>query len=127
MTIKNMEMLFQRLLGTTDSAGVKGILDEMGDYTDVGLDRQFGELKLKWHAYGDNEFNIGTIGAASKPGRSLTERITNAIDAILEERFLNASSSPTSPQRAASEWFGRPISGPDTGLFQWRYQDGNYD
>lgn len=127
MAIKNFQELFQRLIETTSTSDIKTILDELGDYSDVGLNKQFGNLNLQWYAYGGNEYNIGTIGVASKSGRSLTERITNAIDAILEERFLTSNSNPTSPQRAASDWFGRPVSGPDSGLYQWQYQDGNYD
>ena len=101
MQIKNFTELFQRLIETTYSTEIKKILDDLGDYSDVGLNKQFGNLNLQWQAYGDNEYNIGTIGVASKAGRSLTERITNAVDAILEDKFLSSSSKPSSPQRAS--------------------------
>jgi hypothetical protein len=127
MTINNLSDLYKRLIATTSSTDVKQILDEIGDYADVVLDKPFGKLGLLWHPYGGNTSNISTIGLATKAARSLTERITNAIDAVLEDRATTAISKPTSPQRAASEWFGRPITGPDSGLYKWEYSDGKYD
>lgn len=127
MATKTFHELFNQLIATTSSTDITTILNDIGDYPDVGLNKQFGNLNLQWYAYGGNEFNIGTIGVSSKPGRSLTERITNAIDAILEERHETSTSHPTSPQKAASEWFGRQVTGPDSGLYQWDYSDGNYD
>ena len=127
MAIKNPTDLFSRFIGTTSSTDVRRILAEIGDHPDVGIDTPFGEMGLLWHPYGGNTSNISTIGLATKAARSLTERITNAIDAILEDRAVTATSKPSSPLRAASEWFGRPITGPDTGLYRWEYSDGKYD
>jgi hypothetical protein len=127
MPIKTMSDLLIRFLYESSSPAIKEILDEVGDYSEVGLDMPFGQLNLFWHAYGGNSSNWSTIGLATKAGRSLTERITNAIDAVLEERAASSPSKPTSPQRAASEWFGRPITGADSGLYNWEYADGQYD
>ncbi len=127
MPINTLSNLLTRLLYESSSPAVKEILEEIGDFSDVGLDAPFGQLGLFWHPYGGNSSNYSTIGLATKAGRSLTERITNAIDAILEERATASPAKPTSPQRAASEWFGRPITGADTGLFSWEYSDGQYD
>lgn len=127
MPINSFSDLFKSLIGTTSSTDVSHILQEIGDYPDVGLENEFGTLGLHWIPYGGNTSNISTIGLATKAGRSLSERITNAIDAILEERATTALSKPNSPQRAASEWFGRPVSSPDSGLYKWSYTDGNYD
>ena len=127
MTINSIQELFYQLFVTTSSAEVRTILAAIGDYPETGLDSPFGKLGVVWHPYGDNTSNFSTIGLATKPGRSLTERLTNCEDAILEERSLSALSKPDSPLRAASEWFGRPISGPDNGLFKWNYSDGNND
>lgn len=127
MSINSFSDLFNRLINESTSPGIKEILEELGDYPDVGLQNQFGNLGLFWQPYGGNSSNLSTIGLATKAGRSLTERITNAIDAVLEERAVTSASKPTSPQRAASEWFGRPITGPDSGLFEWEYADGQYD
>lgn len=127
MAIDNIEELFKQLLRTTTPAEMKKILAEIGDVTDIGLDRPFGKLQLHWHPYGNKTSNYSTIGLASKPGRSLTERITNAIDAVLEGRSLSAATVPISPQAAVNEWFGRPYSGPDAGIFNWKYEQGNND
>lgn len=127
MSINNLSDLFKRLITTTSSTDVKQILHEIGDHADTGLDNPFGKLGLSWHPYGGNISNVSTVGLATKAGRSLTERITNAIDAILEDRATTAVSKPNSPQRAASEWFGRPVTGPDSGLYKWEYSDGKYD
>ena len=84
MVINSVQELFQQLLKVTTPLEVKTILSEIGDVTDIGLDRPFGKLQLHWHPYGNKTSNYSTIGLASKPGRSLTERITNGIDAVLE-------------------------------------------
>lgn len=127
MSINSFSDLFERLIIESASPVIKEILEEIGDYPDVGIQNQFGNLGLFWQPYGGNSSNWSTIGLATKAGRSLTERITNAIDAVLEDRAVSSPSKPTSPQRAASEWFGRPITGPDSGLFDWEYSDGQYD
>jgi len=124
---QNLENLFRAFQGTTSSNDVKSILEEYGDRPEIGVDQKFGELGLMWHPYGDNVSNISTIGLARDPGRSLIERITNAFDAVLDERFDPSFSSPSNPRVAAKNWFGRPMSGPDDGLFKWRYADYGYD
>lgn len=127
MTINSIQDLFSQLLKTTTPSGVKEILTEIGDVADIGLDNPFGKLKLHWHPYGNTTSNNATIGLASKQGRSITERITNGIDAVLEEHSLRVSTKPISPQAAVNEWFGRPYSNFDAGLFTWKYSEGNYD
>ena len=127
MSINSVQELFQQLLKVTTPQEVKSILSEIGDVTDIGLDRPFGKLQLHWHPYGNKTSNYSTIGLASKPGRSLTERITNGIDAVLEGHSLNAATLPTSPQSAVHEWFGRPYSGANTGIYNWKYEQGNND
>ncbi len=127
MEIYSIPELFNQLLGATTPTQIREILASIGDVTDIGLDRPFGNLKLHWHAYGNKTSNYSTIGLASKPGRSLTERITNAIDAVLEGHSLSAATLPTSPQAAANEWFGRPYSGSASGIYNWKYEQGNND
>lgn len=119
--------LFEELIGTTSSRRVAGVLAEYGDRPDVQLDERFGELGLFWHPYGDNASNVSSIGLARDPGRSLIERITNAIDAILDERYDPSVIPPRSARLAARQWFGRPVTGPDDGLFKWRFSDQGYD
>lgn len=127
MTIKTLSDLLTRLLHESSSPAVKSILDEIGDTSSIGLDVPFGDLGLFWHPYGGNNSNYSSVGLGTKSGRSLTERITNAIDAVLEDRASTSPSKPSSPQRAASEWFGRPVTGADSGLYSWEYSDGQYD
>lgn len=125
MAINSIQELFNQLLKATTPLEVKNILSEIGDVTDIGLDKPFGRLQLHWHPYGNKTSNYSTIGLASKPGRSLTERITNAIDAVLEGHSLSTATLPTSPQEAVHEWFGRPYSSSDAGIFNWKYEQGN--
>lgn len=127
MPIKNLSDLLAQLLHESSSPAVKSILDEIGDTSNIGLDVPFGDLGLFWHPYGGNNSNYSSVGLGTKSGRSLTERITNAIDAVLEDRASTSPSKPSSPQRAASEWFGRPVTGADSGLYSWEYSDGHYD
>lgn len=121
MAIDSTKSLFEALVRATRNEEVRGILEEIGDSSEATLDVPFGRFKFHWHAFGNNPSNISTIGLGTKPGRSLTERVTNAIDALLEDRVQVAVAPPTSPRLAAKAWFNRPISGPDDGLFKWDY------
>lgn len=127
MPFSSYEEILRSMLAITSSLEMRQILREIGDYADIGLDQPFGPFNFIWHAFGDNPSNISTIGLATKAGRSLAERLTNAIDGILEERVVTGIPTPPSPRQAAMQWFGRPVSGPDDGLFKWSYADGGYD
>jgi hypothetical protein len=122
MDIASRRALLKQLLQTRSSQDVSAVLRDLGDTSEQGLDRPFGPFNLCWKAFGDNPSNESTVGLGTKPGKSLTERITNAIDALLELRASPASQSgialPSSARRAAEEWFGRTITGPEQGLFR---------
>jgi hypothetical protein len=45
------------------------------------LESRFG---YRWRPVGDNEANFGLIDVGSDPGVALVERVTNAIDAVIE-------------------------------------------
>ncbi|MBL7876766.1 MAG: hypothetical protein JNL53_13955 [Cyclobacteriaceae bacterium] len=126
MAVQSIQDLFNRLMPTTTPKELTDVLVEIGDYRDVGLSNPIG-LGLFWHPYGNKTSNYSTIGLASKPGRSLTERITNAIDAVLEDHSAKAPSKPHSPQAAVNEWFGRPFSTSESGLYNWNYAEGGFD
>jgi len=112
--------LLKSLLSTNKPSEVKEILDEAGDSADLEAEESFGNLDLEWHFYGDNSSNMSTINLGSNPGRSLIERVTNAIDAILEgEMHRRDGPEPKSPMDAAKKWFGRPPSTIDSGIFTW--------
>ncbi|MDB2318018.1 hypothetical protein N9V88_00360 [bacterium] len=127
MSFRSQRELLDALLESTSSTKVAEILCELGDKTDLKLDEEFGRLGLQWHAFGDSESNISTINLATKPVRSLVERITNAMDALLEKASVKATSRPPSSREAAKEWFGRPVSAPMDGAFNWKHDKVNRD
>lgn len=121
MAVGSLRSLLESLLRATTNSEVRAILDEIGDTPEIGLNTPFGRLGLQWLPFGSNPSNLSTIGLGTKPGRSLTERLTNAADALLEERVQPNVAPPNSARLAAKAWFNRPISGPDDGLFKWDY------
>ncbi|MCR9096305.1 MAG: hypothetical protein NXI30_18925 [bacterium] len=126
MAIRTADELFSRLSKAREVSEVEVILKEIGDSGTVGLNETFGPLGCKWVPYGATDSNASTIGLGSKPGRSLTERITNAMDAVLElKHHESGSSSPSRPFEAAADWFGRPASGAREGLFQVESKEGD--
>lgn len=122
-----MEELFSALIASRTSAEVRAALAAVGDSADLDIRTDFGPLNLRWEPFGDKLSNISSIGLGTKPGRSLTERVTNAIDAILEERARKAVTLPNSSRIAAQQWFGRPITGPDDGLYKWTFEGSKFD
>jgi hypothetical protein len=127
MSASNLEDLLHQCLATTSYSDMRNILQSLGDHAEAGLDEPFGAMNFCWHAFGNNPSNYSSIGLGTKSGRSLTERITNAVDAILEDRVTSNVAPPASPRAAAQQWFGRPISGPDDGLFNWSFSEHGYD
>jgi len=119
--------LLRRLLAAKSADTVRTILSEIGDTSQTQIGEKIGRSPYSWHPFGNNLSNISTIGLATKPGRSLTERLTNAMDALLEDRASPGMQLPTSSRAAAQQWFGRPVSGPDEGLFNWVFNDSDYD
>lgn len=71
------------------------------------------ETSIEWMPVGGRKNNSGTIQAAGDPARSLIERVTNGIDAVLERAFQEHNGKPDcrSPREAAGAWFGVPKSG----------------
>ncbi len=120
MGIDSVNQLLDALLKATTSDQVNHILAELGDGPDVDVDEPFGALGCQWHFFDDNSSNMSTINLGSKPGHSLTERVTNAIDAVFEREMLlqgNPAHPPGSPLEAADAWFDRPWSTAGDGLF----------
>lgn len=65
-------------------------------------------LGYHWLPIGGRPNNEGTIDQSSDPAESLTERITNAIDAILEREWREHhlhEPKPGSPREAVERWF----------------------
>ena len=65
-----------------------------------------------WRDLGDRPNNAGTVQIASSAASALIERVTNAIDGMLELKAEeHAGALPASPRDAAREWFAVPRHG----------------
>jgi hypothetical protein len=66
--------------------------------------------RTKWRAVGDRENNLATINLGSDPAAGLIERVTNAIDAVIDRKWwdLGQPNDVLSPRAAAELWFGIP-------------------
>lgn len=62
---------------------------------------------------GGRENNLGQIAIGSDPGRGIVERLTNAMDAVLELEHYKHTGIPKckNPQEAATSWLGIPAKG----------------
>ncbi|GJM25044.1 MAG: hypothetical protein DHS20C16_14590 [Phycisphaerae bacterium] len=126
MAIQTLDVLFDRVLAARKKSEIQIILKELGDRTSMGLGEKFGPLNCEWVAYGESESNEASIGLSTNAGRSLTERITNGIDALLESAHAESrNGTPRTPSDAAELWFGRDPSGPQSGLYSGEDKEGN--
>lgn len=66
-----------------------------------------------WLPVGARPNNRGIIEVSSNPGRAVVERVTNAIDAVLDAEFISHDGKPavSSPQEAATSWLNVPEDG----------------
>jgi hypothetical protein len=66
-----------------------------------------------WVPFGGRDNNRGTIEVSADPGRSLVERLTNGIDAILEDEHKKHNGFPDcrTPKEAATTWLNVPEGG----------------
>jgi hypothetical protein len=119
MNSAEQKAFLDKLLLIRTSSGMRSLLQEYGDSDSATIDAP-NKYGLVWKPFGGTASNFSTIGLGTKPGRSLTERITNAIDALLEDRAPLGVAAPNSPRLAASQWFGRPVSTSESGLFSWK-------
>jgi len=121
MSNMNVQTLYYALLTAKTVTQVRNILTQLGDSEEVRPLTPLKPMGLCWFPFGGREANIATINVATHAGRSLTERVTNAIDAVLEDGYDREQKSEPTPRMAAEKWFRRPQSGPDTGLYQIDY------
>lgn len=98
----------EQLLATTTPRDLTVLLNALGDRPGLALSESFGPYNLKWVSFGGKQLNISSTNLATKPGRALAERITNGIDALLEERAQGRDTLPKSAREASQKWFGRP-------------------
>jgi hypothetical protein len=77
------------------------------------LDTAAAELgECHWRDLGDRPNNAGTVQIASSAASALVERVTNAIDGMLELKAEeHIGDLPTSPRDAARDWFAVPRNG----------------
>src|SRR5258706_14525981 len=99
-SLDTSKLLFE-LLSATTSEEYRSILGNLGDETDTSFDTAFGPYGLVWKPYGNDQSNISTINIATKPGRTIAERITNGIDALFEQRVESSTASILRLRRAA--------------------------
>lgn len=67
---------------------------------------------LSWRPVGNRENNIGTIRLGSDPALGIVERVTNAMDALLDlGRAEHSDDEPSSPRGAAKLWYSVPPGG----------------
>lgn len=97
--------LLQALLDATETSEVASALE--------AFEASFERGGLIWAPVGGRENNRGTIEVARDPGRSLVERLTNSIDAILELEHDKHNGMPDcrSPKDAATAWLNIPQAG----------------
>ena len=79
------------------------------EVTDFLIDFQ-EEENIKWVPVGSRQDNIATINIGTDPAAGLTERITNAIDAVieLEWHIQGQPEEVASPRTATKNWFNIP-------------------
>src|SRR5262249_26457745 len=77
-----------------------------------GLEEKHGFV---WRPVGDREANYGNIAMGSDPGHAFVERVTNAIDAVIEREGLRSAKKagkakrlPITPRDGVEDWFGVP-------------------
>lgn len=96
---------FLKALLATDKSSVVTTLVE--DYCEAH------SAAIRWRPVGDKPNNSGPIGVAGDPARALLERVTNAIDAVIERAHQEHQGKPkcSSPREAVQTWFGIPSQG----------------
>ncbi len=94
-----MEKYFKQLLEANTVREVTDLLEEFQE-----------EVNIKWIPVGGRQDNIATINIGTDPAAGLTERITNAIDAVIELEW-HKQGKPTdisTPRQATENWFNIP-------------------
>ncbi len=92
------ESEMEELLNINEATEMEGFINKVED-----------KYNLQWRPVGDKENNVGVINMGADPGEGFIERLTNAIDAILERAALEnpeMDNYPDNPREAVEEWFG---------------------
>lgn len=93
MSYKGLE---KKLLAATKVSDIVSIVNDLQD-----------DDAVAWRAVGGNDNNLAIIGIGSDPAAGLIERVTNALDAILDRMwyFHKMPSNISSPRMATEKWF----------------------
>jgi len=70
-----MKEIFKQLLIAHKTSEVTNVLMKLG------------KSKMRWEPVGGRKNNLATINIGTDPAAGVTERITNAIDAVLEKEW----------------------------------------
>uniref|UniRef100_A0A832ML30 Uncharacterized protein n=1 Tax=Eiseniibacteriota bacterium TaxID=2212470 RepID=A0A832ML30_UNCEI len=95
----NQESFFNALLSASTTEQVVAAIE--------AFETAQGE-RTGWAPIGGKENNRGPIEVSADPGRSLVERLTNGVDAVLELEYERHRGVPDcrSPRQAATAWIG---------------------
>lgn len=90
-----MDDIFQLIMGATTPPEIRKIIQRMG------------ASKVRWEDVGGRRNNLATINIGTDPAAGVTERITNAIDAVLEKQWKleGENDGYGSPRNATESWF----------------------
>jgi hypothetical protein len=101
-TSRDLESLARAVIGARTVKDVDGVV--------AMAQELYGPLCFR--PVGGRPNNIGTIGLGSDPALGVVERVTNAMDAMLDlARLQHRDDTPGSPREAARMWFGVPTTG----------------
>lgn len=93
------DRLLDQLLSANKVTEVTDVISELSEARHV-----------VWVPVGDNDNNLATINLGSDPAAGLIERVTNAIDAVLDQKWHDEGEPAhlLSPRDAVEEWYGVP-------------------
>lgn len=92
--------LFPALISTTKVKDLVELLERI----------QTSGYRIAWKPVGGIDNNLAIVNLGSDPAAGVIERITNALDAILELEWQSRGQPPhvVSPRQAAEKWFAIP-------------------
>lgn len=91
-----MKNIFKQLIKSYTAEDVRDVIISVGS------------ARITWEPVGGRRNNLATINIGTDPAAGVTERITNAIDAVLEKQWEieNQPDDIRSPRKATEAWFG---------------------
>lgn len=86
-----------RILAATKVSELTSIINDLAE-----------DEAIAWRPVGNNDNNLAIINLGSDPAAGVIERVTNALDSVLELEWMTKGQPPniTSPRMAAEKWFG---------------------